>query len=276
MRVLVTRPEPQASEWTHALSSRGVPALALPLLAILPAEDPSALARAWASLDQLDGVMFVSPAAAQAWIDARPDGPPPGRPAPSGGSERSDRGGTTFNAWPARVWVAAPGPGTARSQAALGAEQTLTPAADAEQFDSDALWSAIGGRDWRGQRILIVHGGTGRDELAQRWRDAGAVVDRLQAYRRGDAVWSTAQAAAFDAALDDPAAHVWLFSSGDAIGRLERRAPQVQWQAHRAVCTHPAIAERARRAGFGSLHDCRPEIDDVAAAVRDCARAAAS
>lgn len=254
MRVLVTRPEPQASEWTHALSSRGVQALALPLLAILPAQDQAAVTRAWSTLDRLDGVMFVSPAAAQAWIDARPDG----------------------RAWPARVWVAAPGPGTARSLAVLGAEQTLAPAADADQFDSDALWSAISGRDWRDQRILIVHGGSGRDELAQRWREAGAVVDGLQAYRRADAVWSHAQATAFDAAVNEPAAHIWLFSSGDAIGRLERRAEQVRWQAHRAVCTHPAIAERARRAGFGSVRECRPDVDEVASAVRDCVRAGAS
>jgi uroporphyrinogen-III synthase len=254
MRVLVTRPEPQASEWTHALSLRGVQALALPLLAILPAQDPAAVTRAWTTLDQLDGVMFVSPAAALAWIDARPDG----------------------RAWPARVWAAAPGPGTARSLAVLGAEQMLAPAADAEQFDSAALWSAIADRDWRGKRILIVHGGSGRDELAQRWRDAGAVVDRIQAYRRGDAAWSPAQAAALEAAVNEPAAHLWLFSSGDAIGRLERRAAQVSWQVHRAVCTHPAIAERARSVGFGRVLDCRPELDAVAAAVKDCTRAAAS
>ena len=254
MRVLATRPAPQASEWTRALASRGVQAHALPLLAILPAQDQAAVTRAWATLDQLDGVMFVSPAAAQAWIDARPPG----------------------HAWPARVWVAAPGPGTARSLAALGAEQTLAPAADADQFDSDALWSAIKGGDWRGQRILIVHGGAGRDDMAQRWQQAGAVVDKLQAYQRGDVAWSQAQTVAFDAAVNDPAAHLWLFSSGDAIGRLEQRAPQVAWQTHRAVCTHPAIAERARRAGFGSVRDCRPDIDDVAAAARDCTRAAAS
>ena len=254
MRVLVTRPEPQASEWTHALSLRGLDALALPLLAIVRPQDPAAVARAWTALGQLDGVMFVSPSAAQAWIDARP----------------------ANHAWPARVWVAAPGPGTARSLAALGAEHTLVPPADAEQFDSDALWSAISHRDWRGRRILIVHGGGGRDELAQRWRAAGAVVDKLEAYRRDDAPWSAAQQAAFDAAVSDPAAHVWLFSSGDAIGRLERRAAHVQWHAHRALCTHPAIAERARRAGFANVHECRPEIDAVAAAIRDCMRAAAS
>ncbi len=252
MRVLVTRPEPQASDWTHQLVAVGVQAVSLPLLAILPPEDPAALGRAWASLGQLDGVMFVSPAAAQAWLDARPDG----------------------CAWPARVWVAAPGPGTARCLEVLGSDETLVPPTDAAQFDSDALWSAIAGRDWRGKRILVVHGGGGREDLSRRWRQADAVVDTLQAYRRGDATWSSAQNLAFDAALNEPAAHVWLFSSGEAIGRLEQRAAQTSWAAHRAICTHPAIAERARRAGFGDVRDCRPDIDSVVAAVDDGDRAA--
>lgn len=248
MRLLVTRPEPQASEWAARFASRGVDARVLPLLAILPPDDASTVAKAWAEIDRFDGVMFVSPAAVQAWLDARPGG----------------------RAWPRDVWVAAPGPGTARSLAALGAAEILAPAADAEQFDSDTLWSAIGDRDWRGRRILIVHGGAGRDDLARRWRDGGAVVAKLQAYRRGDARWTPSQTADFRDALGEPAAHAWLFSSGEAIDRLSSRAPaDAAWSTHRALCTHPAISARARAVGFGRIQDCRPDVDAIVRALHE-------
>ena len=65
MRLLVTRPQPQADEWVAALRGAGFDAAALPLLDIVPAENPAALRAAAAQLPALTLVVFVSPNAAQ-------------------------------------------------------------------------------------------------------------------------------------------------------------------------------------------------------------------
>ena len=60
----------------------------------------------------------------------------------------------------------------------------VSPAVDAAQFDSEALWERLRSRDWNGARVLVVRGDGGRDWLADRLRDAGATVATVGAYRR--------------------------------------------------------------------------------------------
>jgi uroporphyrinogen-III synthase len=50
MRVVVTRPLPQAAEWVETLRSHRIDAVALPLIAIVPSGDGQAVARSWDSL----------------------------------------------------------------------------------------------------------------------------------------------------------------------------------------------------------------------------------
>ncbi len=244
--LLVTRPQPQADEWVSQLALAGVAAQALPLLAILPPPNPHAVAQAWQKLETYDGLMFVSPAAVQAWMRV---------------AQRD---------WPAKVWAAAPGPGTARTLRAAGVAEVLAPDAEAEQFDSDALWSALQHRAWAGSRILIVHGGAGREVLAQRWRAAGAQVDAVQAYQRGTVTLNAPQQAVMRNVAAAPSQHTWLFSSGDAVRALpalmQALVPSVDWSSHRALCTHPAIAEPARALGMAQITIVKPLLADIAAA----------
>ncbi len=284
LRLLVTRPHPQAGAWVAQLQAvldsqaavmpqgdaARVRAVALPLLAILDAPDPAAVQAAWAQLVATDtspdtkpdttpqttaaqafnGVMFVSPAAVDAWMAAKP-------PQAS---------------WPVNTWVAVPGPGTERAFRAHGVatrvREVLGPKIDAAQFDSDALWAAIGHRPWTGQHILIVHGGAGRELMAQRWRDAGANVQQVQAYQRGVPRFDADQQTTLQHAMSQPKQHLWLFSSGEAAGHLAALAPGAPWQVHTALCTHPAIAERATAIGFGTVQVCSPEVKALAQAAR--------
>lgn len=248
MRVLVTRPAAQADEWVQALRAHGVDAQALPLIGIAPPQDAAAVRAAWQALPGRRLVVFVSPNAVEQFFALRPP----------------------EAAWPAATLAGSPGPGTTRVLQRLGVPPggIVEPAAEAAQFDSEALWARLARHDWRGAAVLIVRGESGRDWLADTLRAHGATLDFVTAYRRGAPALDAAQRARLDAALAAPERHLWLFSSSEAIEQLLVLAPQAGHPAARALATHPRIAERARAAGFGAVHDCRPEQAAVIACIQ--------
>ena len=257
-RVLVTRPREQADDWVDALAAHGFDAVALPLIAIGPPPDRAAVERAWATLAERRLAVFVSPNAATAFFAAAPSGA----------------------RWPDGVRAAAPGPGTVEALRALGVPASAIDAPDAAaaQFDSEALWDRLSAADWRGASVLLVRGASGREALAEQLRGAGATVEAVVAYSRSTPRLDAAERARLDAALAAPADHVWLFSSAEAIDRLQeivgdaRLAPpaaaHVDWSAARAVCTHPRIAARARKLGFGQVDEARATLDAVVGCIQ--------
>jgi len=243
--LLVTRPQPQADEWVGTLHGLGCRAAALPLLDLAPPGDDEAVQAAWQGLARHVCVMFVSPSAADRFFAQRP----------------------AHLAWPVQVQAAATGPGTVRAllRAGLLPQQLIAPPDDAAQFDSEALWHELAQRGpWDGRSVLIVRGQGGRDWLAQTWRQAGASVHTVEAYRRTTPVLTGAGQALLAAALDKPADHVWLFSSSEAAGQLRHLAPQARWAASRALATHPRIADAVRELGFGQVLGVAPAPQAVA------------
>lgn len=257
-RVLVTRPEPEASDWARQLGLRGLRAEALPLIEI---------AAPRAGLQHLShtpwrALMFVSGNAVQHFATT------PGAQACLG---------------PARCW--APGPGTARALLAAGvpAERIDTPPAEAGQFDSEHLWPLVQAQIRPGDTVLIVRGidapadptaalppeqagrGSGREWLSQRITEAGGQVSHHVAYeRRPPAPDGRLRERALAAAGDGT---VWLFSSSEAVRNLQSWLPESGWQGARALVTHPRIGEAAARAGFGQVLATRPTLADVAASI---------
>lgn len=248
MRVLVTRPAAQADEWVQALRARGLDAEALPLIGIAPPEDAQPVRAAWRALGERRLVVFVSPNAVEQFFALRP----------------------ADAAWPATTLAGSPGPGTTRvlQRCGVPAACIVEPAPDAAQFDSEALWARLARHDWRGAAVLVVRGESGRDWLADTLRAQGAEVGFVTAYRRGAPVLDASQRARLERALHEPRGHAWLFSSSEAIDRLLVLAPQAGGVDAVAVATHPRIAERARAAGFGAVHACRPEQDAVVACIQ--------
>lgn len=250
--VLVTRPEPQASEWVAALQAHGQAAQALPLLQIEadPAFAPQ-VAQAWQALADTALVMFVSPNAVArffGFFDQAPEA----------------------THWPASTWAAATGPGTVRALQAAGvpAARILAPREDAVAFDAETLWAdALAAHDWQGRRVLIVRGETGRDWLATRLREAGAALSIVSAYRSVPAPWTPAAQQQVQAALQSPARALWLFSSSKAIEILgDHLATQgASAAAWRALATHPRIAATARAAGYARVAEIRPDLAAVLA-----------
>lgn len=235
MRAIVTRPEPQAGDWVARLRAAGVDAVALPLIAIAPVADAAPLQAAWSQLPAQRLAVFVSPNAAAQFFAARPVG---------------------SAAWPPGVLAASTGPGTTQALLDLGvpAAQIAAPAADAAQFDSEALWQQLRSRDWRGAQVLIVRGDGGREWLADTLRAQGADVAQLAAYRRCAPRLDAAQSLLLRDALAAPREHVWCFSSSEAVANLAALAgPAADWSAALAIATHPRIAARAQQLGIGHV-----------------------
>jgi uroporphyrinogen-III synthase len=248
MHVIVTRPPAQAAAWVAQLRTQGVAAQALPLIGIAPIDDAAPVHAAWHALPGMALVMFVSANAVEQFFAARPAVPAPA-------------------AWPAAVRAGATGPGTAAAlrEAGVPAAQIVEPAADAPRFDSEALWALLAPEDWAGRRVLVVRGEEGRDWFADTLRQRGALVDFVAAYRRLAPVLDAAGRRLVDAALAAPAAHLWLFSSSEAVGHLRSLLPGADWSAARAVASHPRIVQAAQALGFGQVLLLPPRVEAVAA-----------
>ena len=247
--LLLTRPRPQAGAWLQRLQALGVVARSLPLIEIVPADDADPARAAWAGLPQAALAMFVSPNAVTHFFAARPPG----------------------QGWPADTLAATVGPGSAQAlrEAGVPAAQIVQPPPDAPSLDSEHLWPLLAVRDWQGRLALVIRGAGGRDWLAERLRERGARVRDVSVYQRRCPRLEPGERALLAAALAAPAAHVWLFSSAEALGHLQTLAgAPVDWSQARAIATHARIAERARALGFGHVVLARPEAAAVAQALQ--------
>ena len=280
MRVIVTRPAPQAGKWVNALRSAGIDALSLPLIEIAGPPDPQAVHAAWQRLDTFDALMFVSANAVEQFFAHRPEGINPAESAAEPGP---------------RLFVTGPGSVAALLRAGAQPDCIDAPDAAAAQFDSEALWQVVQPQVLAGWRVLIVRGNTdgngngngdtnsegdgaddggsakglGRDWFAARLLEQGAAVEFLVAYaRRAPSLGANALALVQVAAADGS---VWLFSSSEAVSNLVALAAGQSWSRARAVATHPRIAQAARAAGFGLVCESRPAVLDLVASIESLA-----
>ncbi|PZQ77405.1 MAG: uroporphyrinogen-III synthase [Variovorax paradoxus] len=259
LRVIVTRPAREAARWVEALNARGIGAVALPLIEIaplLPGMSTGPLdARPYAAL------MFVSAAAVDGFFKLNRAAAPAGR--------AHDAIDLIANA---RCWATGPGTAQALADAGVPPERIDVPPTSAGRFDSEALWAQVHGQLPAGARVLRVRGSdaagqpAGRDWLASTLAAAGVAVDTAVVYRRlppqlGDA------ARALAVASTRSAGPAWLFSSSEAIACLLAALPGIDWGGARAWATHPRIAQAARAAGFGSVHEVPASLDALVASI---------
>lgn len=248
VRVLVTRPRAEAQVWVARLLAEGVQAEAMPLLDISALLTPAGLAARWQRLPLFQALMFVSGNAVnhflKGWV-----GP-----------------------WPQGLRCLAPGPGTGAVLRGHGVPAHLIdePAADAPQFDSQALWQTVGGRPWQGRRVLLVRGRSGPSEaspgrnwLVEQLGQAGAAVEAVSVYERRAPQFSLAQLERMRQASTDSS--IWLFSSAEAISHLPAGFDGRQ---ARALATHPRIAQAAHEAGFRQVIQSRPALPEVLASIK--------
>ena len=273
MRLIVTRPAEQAAAWVVELQALGCDAHALPLIAIAAVDDPAPLRAAGSALARYTLVMFVSANAVQHFFAAAFVAADSAASVAAPAAPAAPAATSALAVWPPGVRAAATGPGTAAALRAAGVPGPLIiePAADAARFDSEALWAQVAHEDWAGRRVLVVRGEDGRDWLADTLRERGAALEFLAAYRRLAPLPDAAGLALLAQAAAEPAAHLWLFSSSEAIARLCGLVPDADWSRSQALATHPRIAAAARSAGFGQVVLTAPSAQAVAEAAAEAA-----
>ncbi|MDF2529354.1 MAG: hemD [Gammaproteobacteria bacterium] len=159
LNILVTRPEPQATELAHFLEQQGAKTWVWPCLEISPSLNPEKIKMAVESLKLNDIVIFVSPNAVNYAF-----------------SELNQ----TQKAKLQQACVVAVGKGTARLLQAQACLSVHFP----QKANSEGVLALPVLQELAGKRIIIFRGQSGRELIAKTLQDRGAAVEYVEAYRR--------------------------------------------------------------------------------------------
>ena len=243
----------------QGLQAAGYEVLNWPLIDIAPAADPALIFQALTDWQQYQSVMFVSRNAVTHTFNA-------GRPATGWGLTR--------------CWATGPGTRQALLEAGVPAHLIDAPAANATQFDTEALWQVVHPQLLTDKPVLILRGseadqdesaaqGVGRDWLMQQLSQAGVTVNTLAVYQRGCPQWT--QERLEQAGLSASDGSVWVFSSSQAVINLQTLLPGQDWSATTAIATHERIGRAASLAGAGRVRLCKPSVEALLASLESLA-----
>jgi uroporphyrinogen-III synthase len=276
VKVIVTRPRLEAESWVKQLRALHFDAVALPLIHIGAATETADVAKAWENVHQYCAVMFVSSNAVRYFFLEK-------MPIASRFTAytviKKIVNSQDKTAKP-RMWATGPGTREALLAQSIPSDLIDSPAIDAAQFDSEALWSIVKNQVKPGDKVLIVRGSSpnnvdaegvamnGRPWLADQLAAAGVQVDVVVSYQRSAPVFGTLELELMTQAAGDKS--VWLLSSSEAVANLVvnlKAIPELNLSQARAIATHPRITHAARKAGFGVVYESRPLLADVAASI---------
>lgn len=158
-RVLVTRPRERSRPLCSLLEQEGAHVISVPLLELLPPDDASALESAAREVHRYHWIVFASPSAVHALVDA------------------VRRAGTFPALQQARIAVIGPATAQALREQGLALEREAESSTGAGLFE--ALRDAIAAKD----EVLLPAAQEGRHELHEALEAAGANVTRIAAYQ---------------------------------------------------------------------------------------------
>ena len=188
--VVLLRAAGQGGALASELRALGASLLEVPVIAIAPPEDPRPLEEAIARLDTFDWIVFTSPNAVAAFVEA------------------CDR--------PVRARIASVGPGTSARVREAGLEVAL----EAKESLQEGLARELAGLGLRGCEVLIPQSAIARDVLASGLDRAGARVTAVTAYRT---IEGEADVAPLVRALDGKQVDAICFTSASTARNLARR-----------------------------------------------------
>jgi uroporphyrinogen-III synthase len=226
-RVLVTRAAERSGGLATRLRELGAEPVVVPTIAHAPPDDPAALTEALAHLEAgvYEWLLLTSVTAVEVVAH--------------GLEGRAPRLGGRVS-----LHIGAVGPATADAcRDLLGVEAAAVP----ERFVGADLAQAIG--DPMGRRVLLPNADMARPELEERLRAAGALVDRVVAYKTVPAPGGAALAADLAAGTLDAI----LFTSGSTARFFAAQLGAEGLAAARDVaiiCIGPSTAETCRELGL--------------------------
>lgn len=231
MRVLVTRPEPQASRLAKSIRERGGEPIVFPGIEIKPVVDVAAVSGSF------DWCVFLSVHSVHHSKARLPD--------------------------LANTRIAAIGRATAAAVAEASYEVHVTPEplATTEGLLADARFAVS-----PSQRVLIVRGAGGRDALDEALAVRGAQVESLIVYERVPAQHSPAAVAQLEAQWTEDSIDIVTATSGDTLAHLrDALSPTGQGLLMRTplAVVSPRVGERARSLGLQGELIVTDRADDL-------------
>lgn len=224
LRILVCRPEPEASQLADAIRSAGHTPLVLPLIERQPLPETPGQRSMIQDLDLFHHIIAVSPYAARQLL-ARID--------------------PWWPQFPTGIHWYGVGKGTASVLESAG----LNPVSPTRGWTSEALLEAPDLTDLRHQKVLIARGDRGRELLRETLEDRGASVTTLPLYKRESPDYSPER---LHQILGDEPVHVIIALSGETLNNLIALGENSVHNLYNVLLVVPAdrVAEKAREAGF--------------------------
>lgn len=243
-RVLICRPEPEASRLARQFQAAGAETYVFPLVDREPLPETPQRRTTILSLDEFSHVIAVSPYAARLLLDELD---------------------TWWPQLPVGLKWYGVGSGTARALAEYG----LNPCAPSEGWTSEALLKLPSLQNLEGERVLVARGEEGRELTRKTLEARGARVTLMPLYRRFCPDYTLAQ---IDNALGQFSPEAIIALSGETLNNLIALCANSSHNLYDRPVIVPArrIADQALAAGFnapfipGSLAD-----NDIVAAVAE-------
>ncbi|MEO8659097.1 MAG: uroporphyrinogen-III C-methyltransferase, partial [Bryobacteraceae bacterium] len=158
-RVVVTRAQGQAEEFSAKLTALGADVVEFPTIAICPPQDPAPIQRAIAQLDSYDWLLFTSVNGVRHFLQFLDHSP--------------------FDLRRLRAHICAIGPATRRAVEELHLKVDITP----DEYVAESLLASFSNEDLAGKRVLLPRAAVARDLIPTEFARRGAHIDVVEVYR---------------------------------------------------------------------------------------------
>ncbi|MFO8141626.1 MAG: uroporphyrinogen-III synthase [Marinobacter sp.] len=226
-RILICRPEPEASRLAEAFRSAGAEVRVMPLVAREPLPETPERRALLQELDNFSHIIAVSPYAARLLLDE-------------------------IEQWWPQMPMGIQWYGVGAGTAAVFSHHGLRPRKPARGWTSEALLALPSLQNLENQKVLLARGEHGRELISQTLVQRGAQITVLPLYRRFPPYYPPERVQDNFIAFQP---EVIIALSGETLNNLVKTGPDHHPALYQALLVVPAerIAEQARSAGFSNL-----------------------